>query len=948
MASTCITGSTADRWPSPSFPASIAVVRATVSRETSMTRSIRRVLPLGLLLATLGCSGGLNCGSGCSDAYAFPQSTAAVPNGAQFVDNGVRMRLTQAGLDFLRENLEAILLSQFPARPGSPGTIQITLPPTTLLAGNPGVTLGQGPEETYPTNILIDVAAFSQRMTLQLDDAQDAIRLGVTNLPVGIDARVFGEANVVGFTPNAACQIIGTDCPANDPNCGIVTRLSLTMLIKARVGRGAECDEAGGVGECLKIDVDLENFDLGDIGAGSLRIEVPPNAGNLGFSFFDQQGCNLAGAPPNCSPTCSDRGGGDPFGANDECEILCAAVDFLSDILLTIGGALENVLQPIIGPIMERAIVNALEDVDGAPLAASGRLDVAGFAPGILPEGALDLGFAIAPTGSAFDVNRPAGGALGIDVILKSGFEAAPPLDTSDGSAVPHPCIRPIEGLEFGALYGGRTEFFVPQNIVTPLTGTFNDEVYHLGASVAKATINQTMFALYNTGALCLEISSDAISGLTGGGFQLSAATLDLLTQGKLKQFADANAPAIVTLNPAQPPVVRYGAGTVDEGHIIVSWPNVEVGFYVLMFERFSRVFAVSADISLEVAVFNEPGTETLRIAVVDGPNVGNFRENFNELLPGVSFSEVLESLIGVAFDAALGDGLEFNYDVGSTLSDLLGIPVFIDFQGIETAPANQREVLNVYLAMTSTRPQPRVAGSAGLRLADDRGLLRVPDAEDYGTTTRAVIPTGELHLDVDDGEGREFFARVDFGAWRGPLVARDGVLVVRDAKLRLTGEHVVTIRSRFADDPNSLEPADEAPSFTVHVDGLPPQVRLERRGDFIVARGSDDATLEGDLEYAWQLDDGAMGDFAVLDRLALGDIDARRVRVVARDRAGNVSKPAAIDVAIERRRRVEERQRLDRVAAFGCASTSDGGAVALVLLGALLIPGWRRRRQGR
>jgi MYXO-CTERM domain-containing protein len=899
-----------------------------------MTRTIRRALPLGLLLATLGCSGGLNCGSGCSDAYAFPQSSAAVPNGAQFVDNGVRMRLTQAGLDFLRENLETILLGQFPARPGSPGTIQITLPPTNLAAG---VSLGQGPEETYPTNILIDVADFDERMTLQLDDAENAIRLGVTNLPVGIDARVFGEADLGLTTANAACQIDGTACPANDPNCGIITNLSLTLLIKARVGRGAECDEAGGVGECLKVDVEVESFDLGSIGASSLEITTPPSNENR---------CG-APAPANCSPTCSDPFFG--FDANDECVILCGTADFLSDIILTIGGALESLLQPIIGPIMEQAIISALEDVDGAPLSASGRLDIAAFAPGILPEGALDLGFAIAPTGNAFDVNNPAGGALGIDVILKSGFEAAPPLDTSDGSAVPHPCIRPIEGLEFGELYGGRTEFFVPQNIVTPLTGTFNAETYHLGASVSKATINQTLFALYNTGALCLEISSDAINGLTGGGFQLSAATLDLLTQGKLKQYADANAPAIVTLNPAQPPVLSYGAGTVDEGHIIITWPDVEVGFYVLMFERFSRVFAVSADISLELAVFNEPGTETLRIAVVDGPNVGNFRENYNELLPGVSFTEVLESLISVAFDAALGDGLEFNYDIGSTLSDLLGVPVFIDFQGIETAPADQREVLNVYLSMTSTPPQPRTAGSAGLRLADDPGLLRVPDAEDFGTTTRAVIPTGELHVAVDDASGREFFARVDFGAWRGPLVARDGVLVVRDAKLRLTGEHEVTIRSRFADAPHSLEPADEAPSFTVFVDALAPQVRLERRGDFVVAIGSDDATLEGDLEYAWQLDDGAAGGFAVLDRLALADIDARRVRVIARDRAGNVSRPTALDIVIERRRLTEERERVGRIEAFGCASTADGGAsVVAVLLGALLIPGLRRRRQGR
>jgi len=130
-------------------------------------------------------------------------------------------------------------------------------------------------------------------------------------------------------------------------------------------------------------------------------------------------------------------------------------------------------------------------------------------------------------------------------------------------------------------------------------------------------------------------------------------------------------------------------------------------------------------------------------------------------------------------------------------------------------------------------------------------------------------------------------------------------------------------------------------------------QRQVERRGDFVVALGSDDATLEGDLEYAWQLDDGAVGDFAALDRLALADVDARRVRVVARDRAGNVSKPAAVDVVIERRRLAEERERQGRIEAFGCASTADGGASAVaMLLGALLIPGLRRRqtrrRQGR
>lgn len=922
-----------------------------------MTRSLRRALPLGLLLATLGCSGGLNCGSGCSDAYPFPQSAAAVPNGAQFVDNGVRMRLSQSALDFIVANLQPILATQLGNDPANPDFIVIPIP-DTAFGGN--VSLGTGSQERRPTRAIIDGAALADRMTVEFTENPQGILITLDDIPFGFDGRLFGELD--GFA-DAACDIRGTN-PAYG-GFPFVTGITFEMLITPRVGVGAECDEAGGQGECLKLSVDVRQVGIGDFGSNAIAVSKPPNCRtNVGRSCNESDDCafgsNCFGGQcvgdgeGACSEDCSDNrictlgicinnpadGNGDV-----ECTGVCGVTDFFVGIAASIVGFIEPIIEPLLDNIMQTAITNALEDIDGAPLSASGRLDIAGFAPGILPESALDLGFAIAPTGgNAFRVSTPSGGTKGMDLVLKSGFEAAPPLDASEGLTVPHPCVRPIEGLEFGDLYGGRSEFFVPDTLVDPLTGSTAGEGYDLGASIAKGAINQTLFALYNTGSLCLEISSDAINGLTGGGFQLSAGTLDLLTQGKLKQYADADAPAIITINPAQPPVISYGAGTVDEGHIILTWPNVEISFYVLMYERFSRVFAVSTDISMQIAVFNEPGTETLRIAVVDGPNVGNFQENYNELLPGVSFTEVLESLVGIAFDAALGDGLEFNYDVGSTLSDLLGIPVFIDFQGIETLPASQREVLNVYLSMRSTPPQPRTVGPAGLHLADDAGLLRVPDAEDYGTTTRPSIPTGEATIDVDDGEGREFFARVDFGAWRGPIVSNGTSIVVRDPKLRLTGEHSIVVRSRLASDPNSLEP--DGDTITVWVDGLPPQVSLARSGEYIVAIGSDDASLVGDLEYAWQLDDGRMGEFAPLDRLAIDDITARRVSVVARDRAGNSSKPAAIDVVIERRRQVDERDTAARIQAFHCDATSNDGvalwSAALVGLGALAL---RRRR---
>ncbi len=902
-------------------------------------RLLPRALPLAFLLGALGCSGGLNCGSGCAQSYDYPQTATSVPNGVRAVDDGIRARLTQEGLDFLVANLRPLLAASFGGEQN--GQFRVVLPPGQLA----GATVEYGrastdPFEEYPATVIVDAEALGRNLAVELVEASDSIRVSVVDIPIGLDMRLFSD-----WGPgNAACNLTGTS--SDYGGAPYLTGLTLEAVITPRVGSGAECDEAGGVGECLKIDVDIVRADVdprGNLGSEDIEVDTPPSCPGSCSTFSCS---NQPDGPGGCSEACSDTR--IPFvdeEGNDECSAVCTVADIGIDVVFEIVGVIEPLLGGLLDDALQVALERALEDVDGAPLSFASRQDIAAAVPGVLPASALDLGFAISPTGRAFDVNVPSGGALGIDVILKSGFEAAPPLDDSEGLDVPHPCVRPVEGVAFADLYGEgvRAEFEVPDDAIVPLSGRHEGTPYHLGASLAKPAVNQILFALYNTGALCLEIDSDAINRLTDGAFQLSAATLDLLTSGKLKQFADADAPAILVVNPARPPIVRYGAGTAEEGHMIIEWPGVEVGFYVLMFERFSRIFAVQADISMQVAVFNEPGTGSLRISVVDGPNVENFEETYNELLPGVDFTEVLEQLLGVAFDAALGDGLEFDFDIGNALSDALGVPIFIDFRAIETVPAgDDRQFLNIYLAMTNTPPQPRTAAPAFVGLSREPGVLRRVDAEQLGRGQQAR-PTGEVHLDVSDGDTREWFARVDFGAWRGPLRAVDDVVVVRDPKLRAAGEHSVTVRSRLRGDVNSLE--NEGQTIAVWVDAVAPEVKLERRGEALVVVGRDDATPPGGLVYSWQRDDGAWSEFATTTTWLLADERARRIAVKAQDLAGNVSRVVSLDVAVEQRRLRADRE-AEAAFAGGCAQ-SPGSSIAplwavLLGLGAL---GRRRRR---
>lgn len=882
---------------------------------------VSRAVALALaLVAAYGCTGGLSCGSGsgCQNAYVpMAPDDARVPNGREPVDEGVRMRMTQAALDFLSDNIRQIIAGALGSDPSNP---IIVISSTDVVDIGGGVTLGVGPTETHPYEIYIDGDALSANMVLEFvgDDGgePDAIRVRAANVPVGLDARVFFETDVLVTTATAACDLFGT-------NGGLggrpwFTTLTLDMLVKPRVGNGAECDT--GQGECLKIDVDVTDASIGNFSYDDLEVDKPPLVR-----------CN--DGLGECSEECSDTViVVDPNG-DAECNGVCFILDILVDGVALLAGLVNDLIGGFLPAILEGAIRNSLDEFDGSPLAASGRLQLGTFAPGVLPDSALDLGYGVGPTAGAFDVNDPANvnGAQGMDLIFKSQFEAAPSL-TDASFPVPHPCAKVIAGNDFSDLYGA---FRFEASAADPLTGVYDGQVYHLGASLAEAAVNQMLFGVYNTGALCLELSTDSVHQLTGGAFPVSAGLVDVLTGGKLRQYAAPDAPVVIALSPSQPPVITYGAGDDTEGHLIVQWPKTEVSFYVLMNERFARVFAVEADIDMQLTVFNEAGTSTLHIGIIDGPNVGNFVETYNELLPGVAFTEVLEGLIGTLFDAALGDGLAFDFDIGPVLSDALGAPIFVRLLGIETLPADDPEFLNVYLQLSDTNPSPVFAHTPPLSIVE-REPLSLPSLQE-----RAAALTDELLLDGVD-ENLEYFARVDFGAWRGPFKPDGDELTIRDPKLRLVGQHRVWIRARTPGDVNSLDPVGT--ETAVWVDPEAPRVSLAVQGTELVATGSDAVVRPDDLQWQWQLDDGEWSELSSITRQPILELDARRVAVRAVDLAGNVSRPAAVDLATERRRLEQEGL---SAPSWGCAQAGDGawlGALAVATLGALR----RRRRSAR
>lgn len=834
----------------------------------------RAALLLALSLSAVACAdGGAGCESGmsCGGTYDYPQST--LTNGVLPVDDSVRFRLTQAGLDFVQERLPDLLggLSDvLTPDPLHPAFLRMEVTDAIVLRDSgPRVALGvdEDGQWSHPTTFWIRRQPILEELHFELFETDDAIGARIDDLVIGLDGRAY----VAALGSEAACEIAGTSTAVCPPEAtggcdglGLLTTLSFDILVRPRIGSGPECDFPT-LGDCFKLDIEVGNVTLGDFDASSIEVDAAKSC------LTD---------PDDCDGECSDTGLLDSDG-DAECKATCGASDWLIDAAAGIAGVLEGTLDQFLDDIINDGLGDALDDIDGMPASASARLELATLVPDFAGH-ALDLGYQLAPSGDAFDVNCVAGtdcrAAIGLDIVSRTGVEAAP--DEAPGDAVPpHPCVVALDEPGFTALYGA-PQFSAPLDV--PLTGELDGVPYHLGLSVARGGVNQALYAAYNTGVLCIDIDSEGIHALANGAFPLSAGTLNTLSGGLLAEYTPSSSPALVTVAPSLPPVASFGAGDESEGHLVLDWQDVRVSFYVFMYERYARVFAVDVDLSVELSAIYDDSTQVLELSVARGPTLSGYEEAYSELLPEVAFGEVLESLLGSLLDQFLGDQLAFELPLGldGLLADATEAPIGVEVRGIETTgPSGTRERFNMYFALTDLDVEPLLRPALG---------DVVVSARDGDTVTL----TGAWRM-IDDG--LEVLARVDGGAWRGPLTSEAGAITITHPRLLFPGAHDIEVRARRPGGHGAFTHV----STVVDVEGglAPaslPRVRLVREGDVVRAR----AAGEGAVALAWATD-GVWTDFDDEDVRSLAALDGvRRLSVMARDEAGRLSRPFTVDLA--------------------------------------------------
>ncbi|MBN2360799.1 MAG: hypothetical protein JXR83_15195, partial [Deltaproteobacteria bacterium] len=681
---------------------------------------------------------------------------------------------------------------------------------------------------------------------------------------------------------DVGCDVVDGNLASNPRYPGYAISLSIDLLLRPSV-TNANCLQ--NARRCLFVDTTFNP--LTDFQIDSVEIDVR----NSDWVEDHISGDTL------CTDDDSIFGTVVEISESAECDAICPVLDTSMGVISDVDDFLGPILDVAAGAVVSALLDSIFASLNGQPLDAQNRISVADAAGGVGSLAAAnDLGLSLQPSTGTFRVNCPGGSTpcgvrfRGMDLVMSSGFEAVH--DVAAGRPAPHPCVRPIEGIDFVRLYGSAA-FEAP--VATPLTGEFAvsgslPHVYHMAGSVARASLNQLGFAAYNAGLLCLELGSEEIHALSNGSFMLTAGAIDLLAGGALGQFVDPLAPALLVTAPEQPPLFTLGAGSTADPLLRVDLSRLRLGLYVMMYERLVRIFEVAGDVRVGFSLTADQASHRLQFEIVEGPTLGNFEELYNEMLPFADFAELLPALIDVALGALIEDGLTIDYDITPLLEQALGVPLGLELAGVETnGPAGRREFLNLYFDLVAQqRGRARQLGLfSDLKVDEDPGLLSLGADGSWRPTGRVRLVDRFARLDPDD----LYRYRVDGGFWRSWVRPdADGVLELSSPLLKLLGRHVIEVRGRRAGETGSAEAVPAR--IEVDLDPLAPELRLYRGVDgAVVAVGRDLATPAELLEYAFAVDGAKWGEWtarAQLDRERLAN--ATMVSARCRDLAGNLS----------------------------------------------------------
>lgn len=835
-----------------------------------MLSRFRHVFGVVFFLLVASCSGG-GC-SGCGGCG----GTTPLPGGfpkEKAIENAASVRVSRPGLDFVEKNLPAIATKVANA-PG--GTLTIPIPDSDLGNQNlvktgcafgacalkvdlhPHICPGGPDPKANPPRCTANVGI--GQATFLIDSIKPnavkvnaAIPLELDNTPV--QATASGDAAFIGwgplsFTIYAAYGANGT-CNGPTPS---VTPHALPVGITIPLVEETLAPRNG----YTKIDVANAVIDLNAISGNEVQLCAdcgifPSNVCNTilnaGFvkNFLVGQLKNglesqvktllansLCTAPsPALNPPCPTNTS--PDAANKKCV-------FDSD---------------------KTKCVSTLLGMDA-------HVDLGGLLKGISPgtSGGVDFGLAAAGPMKPFpnaDGNAQGRTPNGVTLGMLGGVVPQP-----ISKCVPQADLKVPTGIPL-------PDELAPMKADGPTTP-------HVGIALAGRFLDYSLGSIYNSGLLCLGVSSEQFDQLRAGLLSILIPSIKTLT------FEQGDAAAAIATRPQLPPTVKIGGGTNANGDALlqITLPKFALDFYLWHLDRFVRVFTFESDLLIPVNL--QTGKDPVKnpnggiIPSIGDLKVSNGKVTNADLLMDdpVLVAGALSGLLGGIGKQLVGGGFS-PIDLSSALKSV-GLGIEIGKIGKLTKGTD--DYVGIFANLSKT------AGAATVE-ADTKAMLvskSVPvDHMQLTTMDRAWLP--ELVVDVssplEDGHHAiEYSWWVDNGT-RSPWTT-DKHLVLKDDQFLLQGRHVLEVSARVVGEAETEDTTPAEIPFTI--DALAPSVKVETDGKQATIQAWDVVSSQAALVGRYKLDGAELGEWRPLADIARVDVGASRtIEVEVKDEEGNV-----------------------------------------------------------
>jgi hypothetical protein len=821
----------------------------------------QRVLLLALFLLIASCSGG-GCSSGCASC-----GTTPLPGGfpkASTIPNAASVRVTRPGLDFVQENIGFLAEKALGATAGGkPGVVSFPIPPGT---GNPKVCSVAAPTPAQ-CNAEIGLGQSKLRVNaitpnrVKLDGL---LPVRIRDLPVSYSVGLTVKAYVVAAdkTQVAGQNLCAAGLRGSDtlPYKEFPLNVELPLITETRAPRDGYTK------------VDVENAVI-DIGITKNDVEVcDDTCGGAAFcqSFFDtvkdfafntlidgvksQVKTALANAfctkpTPTVTPAC-------PTGSDPDNADLTKAT---------------------------KCVFTGTQECVPSLLGIDGRMDLSKalsrFSPGT--QGGLDFVLA-----SAGDMN-PAPGVT----TLPAWAPRKPPVPAEDnntngislkmlGGAQPQPTAKCVTVVPNPPPQGIPVPKELEGDKITPWPAATPGP--HLGFALAGRYLDHAATSAFNSGVLCLGVSTEQVDQLSTGYLSILAPSIKLLA------FEQNPAAAAITTRPGAPPKIKIGGGTdvKKDPLLTITLPKFAIDFYVFSLDRFVRFFTYTADVTIPVNLQTGKDPKT-------NPNGGLLPVLGDIALTNASVTNAdllmddpamvsggVTGLVGGIVGQFLGGGLK-PIDLSSALASV-GLGLDIPAGGIRKLTSGTDDFLAIFANITK-------ATTTAHEEADTRASIveKIVHADAMGlTASRANFPKLRLHVEGVASHRTEHTWWVDEGTHSAWTTESD--LVVDQDTMILQGKHVLHVSSRVVGDMASEDGTPAELPFVI--DTLPPRIEAKRDGDHVSVRATDYVSSESALALRRRIEGGAWSEWTSLGSAGSFEADATSaVDVEVRDEEGNI-----------------------------------------------------------